>query len=137
MTQSNWTDHRTRQLLDGVRLMHLSDTPLWVAQEAWIGQPVLDRRGQRLGSVSDLLVEVRSLDEACGMSEVEWGVRAAYAEVACRASRWPFARRRTVCVPIAGLREVSGGLQSDEDAFDLRLMLFGTSRLPAPAAWAL
>jgi hypothetical protein len=107
------------------RLFAAKDTPFHVDEQSWRGLPVVDRRGQEIGRVADLLIEARSLDESAldAGSGHAWGVRAVYAVVEC-GRRWPWSRRRQVFIPRSKLEFEANCLISDELATDIRLTLF-------------
>jgi len=100
----------------------LADTPLWVPEAAWVGRKVVDRYGHELGRVSDVLVDVRSIDET---APDERGVRAAFAAVDRRRGFMRWRRPEQLLLAVSRLTERDGMLEADEDALALRPLLFG------------
>lgn len=123
----NWTDSFegvAPKPVPAVRraLFRLSDTPLEEGHRAWIGQRVLDRRGDVIGRVREVMVEQRSLEEVAreDAAATGWGVRAVYAVVNVRRGWF---RRASVLLPVARLRQGISGLTCDEDALLMRSLL--------------
>ena len=107
-------------------LCWLGDSPLSVKEESWRGRKVMDRRGRTMGRVRDLLVEVRSTEEAARAGgRSAWGVRAVYAAVAARRGwRW-WAKPREVLVAVGRLDGGDTVLRADVDAVELWPRLLG------------
>lgn len=128
---SNWIarDDRAKVLALPSRaseLCWLRDTPLYVAEEAWLGQRVVDRRGRFVGKVRDVVLEVRSMEEAIRADGPRgWGVRAAFAAVESgRGWRW-WSKPREVLLAAFKLSPSVAGLEADLDVVDLWPRLFG------------
>jgi hypothetical protein len=103
------------------RLAFLRQTPFWVQEAAWIGRPVVDRHGQVLGKVRDLLVETRSLDEAGPHGE---GVRALYAVISGK-RRFPWSPPSSVMLPVRNLWPDGEHINCMEEAADVWLTCLG------------
>ncbi len=107
-------------------LFKLKDTRLDEAHQTWIGRDVRDRYGRHLGHVKEILVEERTMEEACQEDQDPegWAARADFAVVAVETGMLDRIRaRHVVMVPIASLREQDGVLVADEDGDAIRVAL--------------
>lgn len=106
-------------------MFKLTDTRLVEPHQEWLGRSVVDRYGERIGQVVDLLVEERRFDEAI-LHEQDvnaWTVRASYAVVRVGSGWLGRFSKRKVLIPVAKLTEQDGELRTDDDAGYIRLTL--------------
>ena len=106
-------------------LFRLSDTPLFEPRQRWRGMTVLDYYGRIIGTVKDVLVEHRTLDEVVNQDRDDraWGVRATYAVVLVGGGLLARFTSRTVLIPISRLSEQEGVLRAEEDLSHIRTTL--------------
>ncbi|HLQ35881.1 MAG TPA: hypothetical protein VK457_24600 [Chloroflexota bacterium] len=123
----------------GAALRHaafcLSETPLCHESRRWLGRRVLDRHGQPLGWVQDVVVEERSLEETIddGDGSHAWAVQPLFAMVAVP-GRFGRLDARTVFVPAAELVEQGVSLRCKRDGHHIRGILSPAhSKFASPA----
>ncbi|HLG73002.1 MAG TPA: PRC-barrel domain-containing protein [Chloroflexota bacterium] len=106
-------------------MFKFSDTQFVEPHQDWLGRTVVDRYGEPIGQVVDLLVEERSYDEAIEREQSvhAWTVRATYAVVRVGSGLFGRFSRRKVLIPIASLHVDGEQLRSDDDAGYIRLTL--------------
>lgn len=108
------------------RMFKLTDTQFVEPHQHWLGRTVIDRYGEPIGQVVDLLVEERNYDDAIRADRDvnAWTVRAAYAVVRVGSGLLRRFARSKVLIPVSTLSEAGDGqLQTDEDGGYIRLTL--------------
>ncbi len=106
-------------------MFKLTDTQFVEPHQKWLGRTVVDRYGESIGQVVDLLLEERNYDEAIQREQDvrAWTVRAAYAVVRVGSGWLSRFSRRKVLIPVSTLREDGDTLHTNDDAGYIRLTL--------------